>query len=270
MTQPILNRIHGVKFCWGIALCALLWAQSAWAISNEQIEQELVQHYDNIQKFSNYDKYPEGTELDDENRLFLQKILTYAQQASTLSYSFPTLQNNISIATSPDGKLRAYSWDTELGGSMHDFDAVFQYEGQDGQIHVEKRKSYDGGGAFVSDIFQMNIANHPVYMMRSTAILSTSLMYESVDLFSIDGNQLNDNIKLIKTKSGLTQRLGFEYDFFSVVDRPERPIRLIQVNPKQKTIQIPVVMEDKEFRNGGRVTNRFITYKFNGQYFVKQ
>jgi hypothetical protein len=116
----------------------------------------------------------------------------------------------------------------------------------------------------------MNIANHPVYMMRSTAILSTSLMYESVDLFSIDGNQLNDNIKLIKTKSGLTQRLGFEYDFFSVVDRPERPIRLIQVNPKQKTIQIPVVMEDKEFRNGGRVTNRFITYKFNGQYFVKQ
>jgi hypothetical protein len=73
---------------------------------------------------------------------------------------------------------------------------------------------------------------------------------------------------LIKTASGLTDSLGFSYNFFSVVERRERPVKLISFDKKTNTLKIPVVIEDKEFSNG-RVTNRFISYRFNGTYFVK-
>ncbi len=63
-------------------------------------------------------------------------------------------------------------------------------------------------------------------------------------------------------------KVGFEYNFFSVVDRKERPIKLILYDKTTKTLKIPVVIEDEEFQNG-RVTNKFISYKFDGTYFVK-
>jgi hypothetical protein len=72
---------------------------------------------------------------------------------------------------------------------------------------------------------------------------------------------LNDTTKLIKTQKGLINEINVAYDVFSVVDRPERPIKLIKYDSDKKTIYIPVVYEN------GKVTNKFIVYQFNGQYF---
>jgi hypothetical protein len=58
--------------------------------------------------------------------------------------------------------------------------------------------------------------------------------------------------------------LGFSFDFFSVVDRAERPVKLIDYNAIEKTISIPVVWEN------GKVTSKLIVYKFTGEYFEKK
>jgi len=55
----------------------------------------------------------------------------------------------------------------------------------------------------------------------------------------------------------------FEFDFFSVIDKSERPVKLIYYDKDKKTLRIPVVLDK------GVVTNRFITYQFTGRYFEK-
>lgn len=72
--------------------------------------------------------------------------------------------------------------------------------------------------------------------------------------------------KLIKT-SKLTNEISFVYDPSTVRERQE------QVNffydEKRKTLRFPVVIE-KDASNSGTPTNKWIQYRFNGQYFVRE
>jgi hypothetical protein len=174
-------------------------------------------------------------------------------------------------ATSDDGRFRIYSWDLEDGGTMHNFARVYQYQGASGKVYSKTDapvEEEDGAGGFVTDIFTLDTKGGKVYIVCSTFIGSTQDHGQSADLYKIEGNKLNDKVKLIKTKSGLTSSLSFAYSFFSVVDRPGRPVKLISFDKKTNTLKIPVVIEDEEFRSG-RVTNKFISYRFDGTYFVK-
>lgn len=45
--------------------------------------------------------------------------------------------------------------------------------------------------------------------------------------------------------------------------------KLISYDKENKVIKIPVAIIDNDFQNG-KVTDKFINYKFNGNYFLKQ
>ena len=245
-------------------------AFSAFGQTNAEIEQELVGHIKAIQKWSAYGNDYNEALLSKENAIFKEKLLKYTKMASTLKYKFSELDKYLYLSTSEDGKFRIYSWDTEDGGTMHNFENVYQFQGNDGKVYSKSSDLEEGdAGAFVSDIFDIDTSKGKVYLARFSSILSNADAYQSINLFKIEDNSLDDKIKLIKTKSGLRSSLGFEYDFFSVVDRAERPIKLILYDKETKTIKIPVVIVDKDFRNG-RVTGKFINYKFDGTYFLKQ
>ena len=240
--------------------------------SDEQIERELVGHIKNIQKWSSYAN-PSGEDssekLSQENETFKDKLLKYTKQPATLKYEFKELDELISIATTEDGRFRIYSWDTETGGTMHFFEKVYQFQGADGRVYSKTDNLTEGdAGSFVYDIFTIDTNNGKVYLVCTTAILSTSDAYQSVKLFKIENDSLNDQVRLIKTQTSVKNSLGFEYDFFSVVDREERPVKLIHYDKAAKAIKMPVVLKDEKFRYG-RVTDKFIVYKYNGQHFVK-
>lgn len=248
----------------------LAFSIPAFAQNNAQIEKELVAALADIQKYGSYGGGYDEVKLPKAQDVFLEKLLKYTKIASTLSYKFTALDEEMSIATSDDGKFRIYSWDLQDGGTMHDFANVYQYQGADGKIYSETGEPGEEGdaGGFVTDIFTLDTKGGKIYIVCSTSIGSTKLRFQSADLYKIDGEKLDDKVNLIKTKSGLTNTLNFEYDFFSVVDRPKRPVKLISFDKKTKTLKIPVVIEDEEFPDG-RVTNRFINYRFDGTYFVK-
>jgi hypothetical protein len=173
------------------------------------------------------------------------------------------------VATSKDGRLRIYSWDMQTGGTMHDHAAVIQYRGKSGRIYaIANGDDEDSGGSFCTDIFQVSSASGPIYLAASTFIASSSLNGQSITSMRITGDKLERNAKVIRTRSGLQSTVDFAYDFFSVVDRPERPIRLFSFNEARKEFRFPVVIEDKRTPQG-RVTNRYITYRFDGKYFVR-
>lgn len=246
-------------------------AFSAFAQSNAKIEQELVAAIKEVQKYSDYGSNYDDEKLSKANEVFEAKLLKYTKIAATLKYPFAELNKLMANATSEDGKFRVYTWDSETGGTMHDYYRVYQFQGADGKVYsqIEDNSEKDGGaGSFVYDIFTVDAKGEKVYVVCTTFIGSTNDHYQAANLFKIEGNKINDKVNLIKTKSGVTNSINFEYNFFSVVDRPERPVKLILFEKKTNTLKIPIVINDKEFPNG-RVTKKFISYKFDGTYFVK-
>ena len=252
-----------------LAVCAV--AISVAAQTNKAIEAELLRHLSNVEKWSGNGGTRNDSALEKENRLLKQAFLKYGNRGSTLKYDFKALDGKMFIATSKDGKFRIYSWDTETGGTMHLFENMFQYKGYSGRVYsrIFAQSGEFAARGFFTQIFQVDTTGGRVYMANSTFILSNALAHQTLELYGIDGEKLNTNVRIIQTKTGLHGSIGFDYDFFSVVDHPERPIKLISYDEATRSFRFPVVLDDKEFTNGGRVTNRFITYKFNGKYFVK-
>ena len=233
------------------------------------IEGRLRTRLANIDKWSNYGPTPDYEALEKENDLLKQDLLKFGRMQSTLSYRFPRLKDQMYVVTSKDGRFRIYSWDRQTGGTMHDFDSVFQFRGASGKVHSwSAGEDEDSGGVFYHDLFQVDSRAGPLYLGVATFIGSTSLAGASINAFTIDGERLIDDAKRIRTPSGLQHSVSFGYDFFSVVDRPERPIKLFRFDPARRSFSFPVVVEDEKTPQG-RVTNKLITYRFDGTNFVR-
>ena len=106
------------------------------------------------------------------------------------------------ITTSKDVNFRAYSWDTEMGGTMHDYITVFQYKGRSGKVRTWGTPysgdiSDYGAGSFIDDIFQTKSEAGTIYLAVSTFIGSTSISSQSISAFTITGDKLNTRPKAI-------------------------------------------------------------------------
>lgn len=251
-------------------LLFLLLASSISAQTPAAIEKELLGYLDAMSKSGTYSGEYNDEKLNAASASLKQKLVRYAARADVLKYLFPKLKETMFIATSKDGKFRIYSWDLESGGTMHDYDRVIQYTGANGKVKAwsDGEGEFDGGGAFYTDVYQIASARGPIYLLASTSRASSSLTGATLRAMRVVGNDLDTAAKVIKTASGVTNDVSFAYDFFSVVDRPERPIRLFTFNEARKEFRFPIVIEDEKTPQG-RVTERFITYRFNGTYFVK-
>ena len=256
-----------------ILFCLLLLSAAAGAQSVSKIENELLGHLNKLDKASNYGGSSDYEVLAAENAALQKALVKYGTRADVLRYRFPKLKDRMYITTSRDGKLRSYSWDTNEGGTMHDFLTVFQYKGSGGKVKTvtdpyEQNMEDRGAGSFVTQIFQTDTPTGPIYLVVDNFIGSTSLGGQGIHGFNINNDQLDRKAKVFKTAEGETDSISFAYDFFSVVDHPERPVKLFSYDEGKKSFRFPVVIEDSKTPSG-RVTNRFITYRFNGNYFVK-
>jgi len=211
----------------------------------------------NYGSFDSIEKYCE--------QLRNKTIEALSKNPATLKYPFKMLidSNAFEIVTSEDSLFRIYSWDKWTGGTWHFYDIIYQFSSK-GKVYTEPLVLEEGdGGAFYSEIFTLKNGTKTYYLAVSNASFSSKDAVQSIEIFSIENGVLNKNVKLIKTGEGMIGSISVEFDFFSVVDRPERPLKLIKYDKNKKIIYIPVVYED------GKVTNKFIQYKFNGKYFEK-
>jgi hypothetical protein len=234
------------------------------ANSLDNAERDLTSVYAKIFPFY----YRNQDSLNYYSRLFTAKFNAFIiGNPTTLNHKFKLFadSNVCSIVTSADRRFRIYSWDTWLGGTMHAFNNIFQFKSAD-QVHSSHLNNDEddfGYGLYFTDIFSLKANGKTYYLAVGGGSESTKDAYETISVYSISNDTLDSNVKLIKTKSGLNNSISFEYDFFSVVDRPERPIRLIKYDVDKKIIYIPIVLEN------GTVTDRYILYQFKEEYFEK-
>ncbi|RTQ46849.1 hypothetical protein EJV47_20990 [Hymenobacter gummosus] len=255
-----------------VLLLMLLLAAPSFGKSLASIEQDLLQDLKRIHYWADYENAPDHLSLPDSveraNERFRRKLLHYAAtEPATLTAEFRLLRaEHLTIATAPDQQLRIYSWDTRTGGTMHFFANVYQF--RRGPATVGARclplpAGHTEPGGFYSELFAVRKGAQTYYLGLAHGIHSSRDCYQQVKVFTIEAGQLNPDARLIRTASGLKNTLGFAYDFFSVADRPERPVRLITYDAATRRLQLPVVWA------GGKVTTGRISYQFTSTEFVK-
>lgn len=249
-----------------IVLITTFFTSEIPAQGPRSIETKIMSRLANLEKWSNYGPNTRLERLDKENKLFKKELLEYTKRPETLSYAFPRVKKKMHIVTSKDGRLRIYSWDMQTGGTMHDFDAVYQYRGASGRIY--SYSDPDGADGFYHDLFQLNTRSGPIYMSVATFIASSRLLSESISIKRIEGEKLLFDSRLIRTDKGLQNSISFEYDFESVMDRTERPVKLFVFDETARSFSFPVIADDEEMQHG-RVTDNRIRYRFDGRYFVR-
>jgi len=247
-----------------IALFLIGFAFSGFAkeMTMQEIEKDLVKIFEQIKPNKDYDL------MIKLNAQFRNKLVGYIEKyPETLNYPFQSLVDMGFICiTSEDGLFRIYNWDTWEGGTMHCFINIFVYK-SNGKVYcfpIKEVSSFDDSGKpveeipyFFSEIYTMKSNNVTYYLVIENGLFSNKDCSQSIIIYTIENNEL------IKASiiEGAGSKISFPFNFFSVVDRPERPLRLIKFDPGKKIIYIPIVYDD------GTVTDRFIIYQFNGEYF---
>jgi hypothetical protein len=241
-------------------------------VYGQHLQYDLLGQFEKISYWADYDgtdsRVNKYDSLERANQVFATKLLSYtSRQPSSITEALTTLRDKgLRLATSDDGLFRIYSWDDQSGGTMRYFKTIFQYK-SGGKLYSElirNETTQEELGDWYSDIYTFKNAGTTYYLAVKHAIYSSKDCYQGIKIFSIENATLQHQVKLIKTKTGIRNELGFNFDFFSVVDRNERPVKLIHYDPTEKTISIPVVWEN------GKVTGKLIVYKFTGEYFEKK
>ncbi|MFI5140486.1 MAG: hypothetical protein ACHQIM_21885 [Sphingobacteriales bacterium] len=204
--------------------------------------------------------------LQKANDAFEQRLRYYASEYPvTIEAKYPSLTgDNVAVVSSADGLFRIYSWDTSLGGSKVAFENVFQYKVNDKTLSnfkpadstEEGRPTYS-----YSSIYTLKANDKTYYLAVYNGVFSSKDAGQGIEVFTIENGKLKDGIKLIKTHSGLHNRLSYDYDFRSVVNLKVQPS--IHFDNASNTIFVPLV------DGNGKVTDKYITYKFTGEVFEK-
>lgn len=201
--------------------------------------------------------------LKKENEVLKSKLLMYSTKyPATLEYEFVELKKeNFYITTSEDKKFRIYSWDTFEGGSSHYFENIYQYKSDKVySVNFDQKRSPEDFGGYYSDIVTLDTNNRKVYLAYFNAIYSERDGFQAIQPFEITQNGLNDKLPLVKTKTGLIDKLGFDYD----ISLSQNTKKLIFLENKGKLIKLPQISKE------GKVTNKYVSYQYTGEYFEKQ
>jgi hypothetical protein len=209
--------------------------------------------------------------LEKANADFEKMLLKYtASNSKTISYAFQKLSSSgLIIRTSEDELFRIYSWNTNTGGTMRFYRTVFQYKNKKGTYSMPSvYNSIDppDPGCFYRQVNKIVSQQKTFYITQSTSIGSYALYYHTVKIFLIEDYGLNDTAKLIKTKTGIRNELGYEMDFSTSSNKNTTRGDInysTEYDPATKIITIPLIDED------GKLTTRKIRYRFDGKYFVK-
>jgi hypothetical protein len=247
-------------------IISFLVSATSFAQSPKAIEADLLRSFDKIdywdQKRSDINAYDS---LEKANEVFAKKLKLYtAKYPATLHQSFSLLiKAGLKIVTSPDSVFRIYCWDTSLGGTMRMYQNLAQYKSGANTSSMYIVTDKGGYEPFYSNLYTIKTSTQTYYLGINTGILSSAYITQQAKIFAIEQGKLNINAKLIKTNTGLHNSLNVDSDLSSGVNKDVDKQPELTFDPQTQTIQIPLIAAN------GKVTGKFITYKFTGQYFEK-
>jgi len=262
-----------MKYLFFFLIFVLLSVSIGNAQSLIEIDNKLVAYLNKITYWDEYD-YKDNTvskedSLDKTNAdlsNYLKKICS--QNPATIRATFSNAQKmRLTIVSSNDNKLRLYSWDSRMGGTMRYYEDLAQYQSNNGLMVCDMKDTTmegDYGGDYRSVVTIHTKEGKTVYMVQDYSIVSTKDRAESITAYTIEGESLK-KISIFRTKNQSLNTIGYGYDVFTSSDKfPKSDIPTIHFSKDKQKLYIPIVSgpynED--------VTNKNLVYVFDGNNYV--
>jgi hypothetical protein len=208
-----------------LSVCVINNLKAQQSTFNSKMEDDIYVLFKRLDSAKISIDKPNGlSEISRINNSITSKLLLYLRKyPSSLSYGFSKLlKEKVKIATSSDGKIRIYSWDTWTGGTMRGMNSIIQYK-RNGNVFAKVlfdaiADDSDDAGSFYEKIFTVKGNTHTYYLAIGESIYSSMDVGESLKVFSIDKNGLNDTIRIIKDQTGLHDKIEIFYNYSSYIN----------------------------------------------------
>lgn len=200
-----------------------------------QIDSELTFLYQNLEKRKSYDFI--------NAPIFRQKLLFQLKNPITFEENLECLSTHINISSSPDGKVKFYSWDTQEKGTWHTIEAVAQYKSKSGEMVIQSLVTNSNKGAIDfsdSEIYEVNqyfFEGKNYYVTFGCGTHGSGTQHSIVQIFNLE------NDSLVKCTSCFSNNLDL------VIEYPRGDELKLNFDVKTKTILYREVknFEDQRF-----------------------
>ncbi len=188
---------------------------------------------------------------------YLEKYLARIPQ--TLTAEIPK-SIGISVVTSPDHRLRFWSWNTYMGGSMPQIQEFAEYKSQNRIEVVDPSVRNDGNqDSWIEKISAIQTkSGQTVYLAISGWQGDGMHVGEQINAYAIKGLKLTD-IPFFKTKHGMLNSISY-YSHNGVKNR-------FKFRNEDKTFLVPLALDIKG-NDDVTMTSRSLRYAFNGNCYV--
>ena len=256
-----------------LVLSFILYSLSTHGQSISSIEKQLINYSNEIDKW-------ERIKFDDDNYDSLQvtntALLEYLKSTainnpSILIAPFKGLdKTNIHIVSSADKKIRVFWWNTATGGTCRFYNAILVYRIGKSSLELKvlndiSKDNYDHNdpGEFYLNIYTFHtLDGKTIYLFEGMAIEWSSCFAFDMQAYAIRNGRLIDDVPFFKTQTRRFNTIGFETDYSANVNRDAPDHVEFKMSKDNKTLYVPLI------KDNGRITNKFLVYKFNGHQFV--
>ncbi|MET6989183.1 hypothetical protein [Sediminicola arcticus] len=127
---------------------------------------------------------------------FTKQILNFLANPVTFRNEFDSLSKYLTIKTSPDNKIKFYSWDDLTGGTWHNINCVAQFETDNGKIIVQQINSGKEAelGRYtdseIYEVFELNTEIEKLYLTIAWGTHGSGQQHQIVQIFRINGDTL--------------------------------------------------------------------------------
>jgi hypothetical protein len=144
---------------------------------------------------------------------FLTQMKAALLDPVTFGGTLDSLKTYITIQTSPDQKVKFYSWDALDGGTWHNFHCFAQFQGADGKVHYLQIDTgdEDRDGAYtdseIIEVLEIQVQGQTFYLTRAWGTHGSGMQHQFIQVYRfIDGS-------LVHCESCMGEDGGFAIEY---------------------------------------------------------
>jgi hypothetical protein len=194
---------------------------------------------------------------------FKNQLYKYLANPITFKNEFDSLSKYLTIRTSPDKKIKFYSWDDYTGGTWHNIYCVAQFETDSGKIIVQQINSereaelseYTDSGIYA--VFELNTETEKLYLTIASGTHGSGQHHQIVQIFRINGDTL------LKCNSCFADNKDF------VIEYPRSEKANLIFDPVNSTLHFNEFKFDEEI-GFNKATGKTISLEFINGVFTRK